>query len=904
MCSEASLLYNEKREIDYYEKHVAYCLPFRKIILYLRHKHFSGMTEKYIKYILLMLLLAILPIDVSAQTLRGVVEDKDGVTIPGATISYPGHKGLMVISDADGNFEIERHNGWMLAVSCVGLKTERIKVNADVRNPLRVVLREAEESLHEVVVHARKGRYSRKNNPAVELMKRVIAAKKSNDLRINDYYSYNRYQKLSIALNNIRENDMKKGIFQKLPWLKDYVEKVDYNKKNILPISYSETASRHIYRREPQNEKTYITGKHDNGLNSIFQTGDILSEVLKEVFTDVDIYDDYVRLLQYPFPSPIGRTAVSFYHFYIEDTVMVAGQRCIHLEFTPSNQQDFGFRGSLYVTDDSALHVKRCDLTIPKTSNVNYVDEMTIRVEYSKLSNGQWVLSDDDMSVEMSLINEHAGSFYVSRSTRREDYDFSPLPDKLFRGKVSTITDPDANIRDDDFWRVNRAVELTHAEANMDEILHRLKQGKHYRWVMMALQALLENYVETGSHDRKSRFDIGPLNTIVSHNFIDGLRFRLSGKTTAKLNPHFFWSGFYAYGAKSREHYYDSKLTYSINKKQNDPFEFPQRNIIFETTRDVMSPSDVMSNHDKDNVFMSVRTQKVEQMYFINKQKLSFVYETNYGLAFNSSIKLESNRPTGDLIFQPVATDINDGDPLIRRIRTTELNAGLRYSPGQKYVNSKQRRSKVNLDAPEFTLSHTVGMKGFIGGDYRMNYTEAGLYKRQWLGSWGYVDARARAGAQWNQVPFPLLIMPPISLNYFFEKQEIETEFNLMRNMEFLTDRMLFCSLSWDMNGKLLNRVPLVKKLHWREFFGVKAMWGKLTDKNNPWLERNANSEILMRMPDESYLFDGGKPYVELLAGVHNILGLFAVDFVHRLNYNEHANVSKNGVRFSIMLSF
>ena len=301
---------------------------------------------------------------------------------------------------------------------------------------------------------------------------------------------------------------------------------------------------------------------------------------------------------------------------------------------------------------------------------------------------------------------------------------------------------------------------------------------------------------------------------------------------------------------------------------------------------------------------MAFRIQKVEQMYFYNRQKLSFVYETDWGFSIDTSIKAESNEPTGDLIFERMTPAINkDGEEvknLVSKIRTTEFKFGLRYCPGQTFINTKQHRWPVNLDAPEFTLSHTVGLKGFLGGQYRLNFTEAGIYKRFWLGSWGYVDTHLNGGIQWDKVPFPLLIMPPVNLSYF----EHENTFNMMRNMEFLSDRYAFWAVAWDMNGKLLNRIPLVKKLKWREYIAVKGMWGMVTDKNNPFLERNSADNLLFRFPEGAGIMDKNKPYWEVVVGVHNIFKFFGVDYVRRLTYTDTPGVKKNGVRFSFMMSF
>lgn len=836
--------------------------------------------------------------------IKGEITDEDGYPIPNASAIYKGHH-IAVVSDLSGRFSIARHEGWELTFSSVGFKPQTVKVDAKTPSELKIVLKENARSLNEVVIRTKKERYTRKNNPAVELMRRVIAAKKCTRLEeSHDYYQYNKYQKLVFSVNDIQPGDLDKGKFKKQPWLLNQIETSSFNNKLILPISVDETVTQHIYRKNPKEEKDIIKGQRSDGVNKVLQTGETLNTMLKEVFSDVDIYDDHVRLLQYQFTSPIGETAISFYRFYIEDTVYVDRDLCYHLQFIPNNQQDMGFRGELYVLADSTLHVKRCSLTLPKSSIVNYVENMKVEQEYTKLANGEWVLTVDDMMVELK-INNLLSKLLVTRTTRLTDYAFDELPNKLFKGRAKVRHETDAMIRDDAFWNKYRTVGLTKSESSMDDFIHRMEQSKNYKWIIFTLRAFIENYVETGSSRTKSKFDFGPINTFVSKNFVDGFRLRMSGRTTANLSPHVFWNGYYAYGTDSKKHYYSSELTYSMNKKKNVPFEFPQRNIIFETAYDVMSPSDKFLIHNKDNVFMAFRTQSVEQMYFYNRQKLSFVYETDWGFSLNASVKAESNEPTGDLVFErmPVAAaDQSEAQEpeYVKSIRTTEFKFGLRYCPGQTYINTKQQRFPVNLDAPEFSISHTMGVKNLFGGQYKLNFTEATIYKRFWLGSWGYIDTHLNGGAQWDKVPFPLLIMPPVNITYF----ELENTFSMMKNMEFLSDRFLFGSISWDMNGKLLNRIPLIKKLKWREYFAVKAMWGTLTDKNNPLLEQNKYDTMLFQFPKESHVMDSKKPYWEIVVGVHNIFKLFGVDYVRRMSYTGLEGVKKDGIRFSFLMSF
>ena len=838
-------------------------------------------------------------VSINAQ-ITGEIVDKDGYAIPYASAMYKGHH-IATASDMNGAFTIERHEGWTLTISSVGFRSQTIKIDASTPSHLKVVLKEDSKSLNEVIVKSKRARYSRKDNPAVALMRRVIAAKSKTHLDNYDYYQFNKYQKITLSMNDLQPKDLETGMFKKSSWLLDQIETSPYNNKLILPLSVDETVTQHVYRKNPKTEREIVMGQKTEGINKVIQTGEILNTLLKDIFTDVDIYDDYVRLLQYPFTSPIGKTAISFYRYYIQDTVYVDRDLCYHINFIPNNQQDFGFRGDLYVLADSTLHVKKCTMTIPTRSDVNFVENMKIEQEYTRLPDGDWVLTKDDMFAELKL-NKLFNKLLVVRTTRLNDYAFDELPNKLFKGKAKVRHEADAMIRDEAFWEQYRTVDLTRGETSMNSFIHKMQQSKGYKWVIFGVRAFLENYVETGSTNMPSKFDIGPVTTMVSSNFVDGLRFRLSGRTTANLNKHWFWSGYYAYGSKSHKHYYSSEVTYSLNKKKNLPFEFPQRNITFETSYDIMSPSDKFLRHNKDNIFMAFRTQKVQQMYFYNRQKLSFDYETDWGFSFNTSLKAESNEPTGNLVFKrmPASSQILT-DPFVDKIRTTELAVGIRYNPGQTYMNTKQRRWPVNLDSPEFKLSHTMGLSNVLGGQYQFNRTELGVYKRFWMGSWGYVDTHLNGGIEWNKVPFPLLIMPPVNLSFF----EHENTFSMMKNMEFLNDRYAFWSVAWDLNGKILNRLPLVKHLKWREYVAFKGMWGTLTDKNNPrLLTQNATDELLFELPSTTQLMDKKVPYMELVVGVHNIFKFFAIDYVHRFNYNDVPGTKRNGIRFGFNMSF
>ena len=842
-------------------------------------------------FVVALLLVSTLQL-MAQQKITGRVIDEDGFAVSYASVQYRGHK-IAVSSDSQGKFSIEKHPGWVLTVSALSYKSQTISVNEKM-DFIEVMLKDDSHKLNEVVVKTKRGKYSRKDNPAVELMRRVIAAKKKTDLSNHDFYQYDKYQKITLALNDLKKEQLEGKFFSKRQYLLDQVETSPYNGKLTLPVSIDETVSQHIYRKDPKTEKDIIKGQQSNGIGQVIQTGEILNTALKDAFTDVDIYDDYVRLLQYPFPSPIGRTGISFYHYYIEDTVYVERDLCYHLQFIPANSQDFGFRGELYVLADSSLHVKKCNLYMPHNTDVNYVKNMKIEQEYTRLDNGEWVLSKDDMIAELH-VNSMLQDLLVVRNTRLTDYAFDELPKILFKGKAKVRHDMDAMNRDEAYWNKYRQVDLTKSESSMDSFIHRMENSKGFKYIIFFVKALMENYVEIGggTDGKKSKFDLGPVNTYISKNFVDGIRLRLAGRTMAALNPHFFWDGYAAYGTKSNDWYTGNIFTCSLNKKKNSPFEFPMRNLTFEVARDVTSPSDENLLHNKDNFFMTFRAATQDEMFLYHRQKLAFTYETDWGFRFNTSLRFQSNRTVGNLHYYHL-----DGTE-VKKIRMTDLNLGINYNPGVTYVNTKQQRLPINLDSPEIGLSHTMGFRGFMGGQYHSNITKLSIYKRQWLGSWGYLDFHAIGQAQWNKVPFPMLILPPINLSYF----EQETTISLMKDWEFLNDRQVFWALSWDMNGKLLNRIPLIKKLKWREWFAIKGVWGHLTDKNNPYLEKNQGDGRLFKFPKNSHVMND-TPYWECVAGVHNIFKFFSVEYVRRLTYLNNNNIDKWGIRFGFMMSF
>ncbi len=844
-------------------------------------------------------LLIFVMVSVAAQV-RGVVTDSvSRERLPYVSISY-NNKGVGH-TDNNGDFYVRIPDGCQtLTFSSVGYKSKTVTLEpVDGKKTLNVQLIPDNVMLKEMVVRPRRERYRKKDNPAIVMMRKVLAAKQRNRLEDNDYYRYHKYEKLNIALDDINPTSLNKGVLKKMPFLLDQLEVNAEDNALVLPVSVKETSSEVLYRKHPQRKKTFVEGIRSSGLDDLFHMGDVTDGVLQDVFADVDIYENNIYLLKKKFVSPISDRAISFYKYYIMDTIYVERDKCFHLTFVPYNSQDFGFTGHLYVLADSSYTVRRCIMNLPQHTGVNFVEELSLKQDFQQMPNGYWGLAVDDMSTKIYPFKNWQGAV-VRRVTRYSDFSFAPIPEDDFGNARLVETQPDAYLKDKAFWQDARSLPLTQKEAEMDKFVKNVQKTPGAKYVIWLLRLFAENYVETGSEDRPSKFDVGPLSTVVSSNYVDGLRLRLGGSTTANLNPHFFFKGYYAYGFKDKRSKYMGELEYSFEKKAYMPFEFPRHSVAVSYQSDVMSPLDKFLTMDKDNMFGSIKTTTVDQMMYFRKLTLRYEYESFSGFSTKLELRHNEEEPTGKL--QYIRNDGAATPTFVHRLTTAEAALTLRYAPHETYINTKQSRHTVNRNAPVFTLGHTVGLKGVMGGDYSYHLTEASFFKRLWLASWGKMDVTLKAGAQWSKVPFPLLLMPPSNPSYFLQRGS----FNMLTNMEFLNDRYASIDIDYDMNGKLLNRIPFLRRLKWREHFGVKAFYGALTDKNNPYLRQDADLYLFPTRDGEtsSFIMERGKPYVELMVGVHNIFRILQVDYVRRVNYLDHPGVNKHGVRLSLKLTF
>ena len=833
----------------------------------------------------------------SVTSASGIVKD----SITGEPLSYVAilFKGSTIgaMTDDNGAFSLQNDKGYTeIVISSIGYVEKAVKLKAGRKNDgLQVMLRPTSYELTEVVVKPKRERYSRKDNPAVELIKKVIEHKADNRIEAKDEYQVESYEKLSLALDDFSPNLDKNNFTRKFKFIKNYLDTSEFNGKPILTLSVRETLADRYYRKKPKSEKIIVKGKRMQGVDKTLDEGGI-SANLDEIFQGINIFDNNINILLNRFVSPLSSTlAVSYYKYYIMDTLDISGTKCADLAFVPVNSESYGFTGRLYITLDGNYALKRFTLNVPSHINLNFVDKLRIDQEFKQMPDSTWVLDTENTYINFYII-DGTQQFYAHNLRSYDNYQFEVVNrDSVFGLLGENHIAMKATAQPDTFWVNHRHIPLKEKESALDDLLAQMRKVPVFNVIIKTAEILISGYIPTGKDRSTSKFDFGPMNTTFSANDLEGFRMRVGGMTTANLHPNWFADGYVAYGVDDRKFKYNGRLLYSFTKKEYHPGEFPRNNLSLTHEYDVYTPGQDFLFTSKDNMFVAIKVgTPVTRMQYIRKTMLQYEKDWTNNLSILGWIRHENNEAAGTLSY-----DLMNEDGSLTHLNSfnkTELGVQLRYAPGERAYNGRAgRESPFNLskDAPIFKISHQMGFKG-LGGDYRYNHTEISAEKRIWLSSFGHIDALVKAGKVWDKVPFPLLILPNTNQSLTIQPEA----FNMMNAMEFVTDQYVSWYLTYYLKGWILNRIPVVKWLKLREVVSFSGVYGNLTDKNNPDLTPG-----LFRLPDGTMEM-GNTPYMEFSVGLENILKVLRVDYYRRLTYLDNPGIKKGGFRIALRFSF
>lgn len=737
--------------------------------------------------------------------------------------------------------------------------------------------------LPEVVVKKKKEKYSKKNNPAVELMRAVRKMHDTHAPEDSSGYTFDQYDKIVVGINDI---DGAKSL-QGLPLKNNLQLVVDTGPwlgKRVLNLSIKEKTKKVVHT--DGGKKEIVTGINKDGLDQAFDD-EFTRVFFEDLLKDVDLYKNDVKVMRANFVSPLSAISADYYKFYIEDTVKIGGERCIELSFAPHRPEFSGFNGKLFVPlDDSIKYVKRALLRMPKAANVNYVKDLVVSVNYERDSLGKVHKVLDDIVVDLQIL-PGTPRLFVTRQSRRSDFGYDGSPEyKEYLEKIgSTLLVDNAQARSKQFWEQSRQLPLTYAEQNMLGEKSPYKTNKIFYWLEKGVMLLAKGYIPTAN---KSKFDIGPINNLVSYTAAGGWRLQFGGITTANLMPHLFLRGYGAYGFGDKKWKYGGEVEYTFNKKKYHALEFPRNGI------------KVSYNYDFDQLGQQVSWDggasltgsftRVDNILVTYRRHAYAEYnkEWNNNLSISTSLHYDRQEASRWVNF---ITGDGHTDPYYDR---GLFRISLRYAPGEKFIQTNNSRKHVNWDAWVFNISQEYGPRGMFGSKFNYVSTNIGLEKRFWFSAFGYLDMNIKTGKIWTQVPFISLAWQNSNISYFMRGDS----FCLLNPMEFAMDQYATLYLQYHLNGLLLNNIPIVKKAKLREVVTFRGFMGHLSKRNNP--DYNPN---LYKFPDKNTVPMGMKPYMELAVGIENIFTFIKLDYVWRLSYLNRPDISKSGIRFSFVFN-
>jgi hypothetical protein len=793
-------------------------------------------------------------------------------------------------SDVNGHYSIQSSKPFSrIKVSYVGYKTAFLNVAPGKEQNLDVRLVAISQQLGEVVIRAgKKTRYRNKDNPAVELIRQVIAHKAQNRAESYNYVQYSQYDKMMFSAVNVSPTITDRKFFKKYKFLLDNRDSTTVPGKNLLPFYLDEKISQYYYRKSPEKTKTILEAEKSVNFGSYIDN-EGLGQYFKHMYYDVDIYTNNIFLVTNQFLSPICDAAPTFYKFFITDTIVVNNTKCVELSFTPRNTTDMLFEGKIYITLDGNYAVQKADLTVNKHINLNFVKGLSVNLEFEQNPDKRYHLSKNTTLVDFGLKQNSKGGLLGIRTVIFKDYQVNKAqPDTTYNGPALVTLD-NAKEHDKQFWSKNRFDTLTTAESKVYHNIDTLVTIPSYRRTMDVITLVLAGYKSFGP------FEMGPANTFYSFNPVEGFRLRMGGRTTPELSKRYYFETYAAYGFKDERWKYFLSATYSLNNKSI--YKFPQDYLRASIQHDTKIPGANLQFVQEDNFLLSFKRGDNDKFLYNDFYKLDYVHEYESHFSYSFGLHKWAQSPAGTLSF---VNEVNGAPNVINTVTTTEATMTLRYAPNEQFYQGKIYRIPIPNKYPVFQVDITTGLKDFLGGQYNYQNLHLEFQKRFYLSQLGYGDLTAEARHIFGTVPYPLLSIPRANQTYAYDLDS----YNLMNFLEFVNDHSESLNLDYHFNGFIFNKIPLFKRLKWRETMSIKSLWGGVSDGNNPSLHPDLFQLPTMSNGQPVTYILGHTPYVEGSVGIENVFKFVRIDLVHRFTYLDHPDVSPWGVRTRVIFNF
>ncbi len=830
----------------------------------------------------LLVLLLVFTCSLFAQTkVSGIIKDDLGETVPFANVIFKdSNEGT--ISNEEGRFYLQSDQNYDTVVfSFVGYQNKELALTKSATYDIVITLEEETNSLGEVVIVS--GKLSKKNNPAIDILRKIWDNRRDNGVKKFKQYNYDKYEKLEFDLNTIDSALIKSKVFKGMEFIFDQTDTSRITGNTYLPIFINEAYSK-VYGDNPLSEEKEVL---EGNKNSGFSNNQTLIAFVKDLYAEYDVYDNYLKFFDKAFTSPLSRTGIDVYNYALMDSAYRDNKWCYNIVYYPRRKNELTFKGDFWV-NDSTWAIKEINLQASKSANLNWVREVYIEQEFDVLNDSIFLITRDYFLSDFSLRKkEGSRGVYGKRTTLYDNYTFDePQPKEFYKEQIDPYQYEIYN-RPDDFWQERRMETLSKDEVGVYKMLDTLKTVPRFKALYNIGATLVSGYYQIGN------LDVGPVFSVFGFNEAEGLRLRLGGRTYFSQNDPWRLEVFGAYGFKDERFKYGVSGKYLLDRKSRLTLYAGTRKDVEQTGASLTNSNDVLGRSLASSSLISVGANDKLSRINLATAGLSFDPYKNFNVRLTGSYRtLESATETFSLDYRVKEDGVFTGE-IRDMIQQPELELAFNYTPRRKTSGYGVEQTVINSgDYPTFFLSASYGFKGLLNGDFEYQKVQ-GLYTRPWnIGGIGRLYSTIEVGKTFGEVPLSLLNPIPGNQTYF----SIYNSFSNLDFYEFVSDEYVSLHLQHNFGGRIFSRIPGLRKLNLREVIGFRAVYGQLSPEN---IALNVDSEgviIPYRAPEDIYY--------EYSVGIGNIFKIFRIDLNFRGNYFDNPDARKIGVTGVFGFSF
>jgi len=808
----------------------------------------------------------------------GYVFDEDDVSVAYANVLFKGST-EGTITNENGRFYLEsEHTYDTLIISFIGYETLEIPLTKKVNYDLKFILKEDAGQLDEVFIVTGKQSKKESENPAIGILKKIWERKRQNGLRQFKQYEYDKYEKVEFDINTIDSALIKSKLFRGMEFVFDQVDTSKVTGKTYLPIFINEARSKVFGDNLKKREKEDLKGNKNSG----FSNNQIIIDFVDDLYSDFDIYDNYLKFFDKSFVSPLSRTGINTYNYVLRDSTFIDNKWCYNIIYYPRRKNELTFKGNFWV-NDTTFAIKEINMQASKSANINWVKEIYIEQEFEVLNDSIFLIKRDYFMSDFAFNKkEKSRGIYGKRTTLYDNYRFDiPKDDKFYSKEVYNYNEDIYN-RGDDFWEANRMEALSQDEKGVYKMLDTLKTVKKFKRLYNLGSILASGYVEFTDIN----FDYGPIFSTFGFNEVEGIRLRTGGRTYFGPNDLWRLEGFLAYGFKDDKFKYGISGKWLIDKRNRFIVSAGHRRDVEQIGVNLTSSTDVLGRSLASSSLFGTSTN--DKLTSVNFTTVAMELEPVRNLVFRLSgtyKTLISASDTFSLDYYADETQTTTESEIVQYENAFSVS----YYPGRKMTGFGVERHISNDGFPSLFAQVTRGDKSILKSDF--DYTKVQFsYIQPWhIGAYGRLTTTIEAGKTFGEVPLGLLNVVPGNQSYF----SIYNTFSQLDYYEFVTDTYTSLHLEHNFNGRFFSRIPFLRKLNLREIVGVRGVWGDVSEAN-----RDLNASGL------TYLAPTDKIYYEYSVGVGNIFKVFRIDFNFRGNYLDTPGARNFGITGSFGFNF